>query len=116
MNPLITELQSFFSALSDATRLEIVLFLLNKDEGATVQEISSSLERSQPLISHHLACLRNCGIVKAERRGKFVFYSLNGKEIRDIISIAIKHSKEHSKSILACDIVKEEKLVTRDTV
>lgn len=110
MNPLIDELQSFFSALSDATRLEIVLFLLNKGEGATVQEITNALDKSQSLISHHLACLRNCGIVKAERKGKFVVYSLNGKEIKDIIEIAIRHSKEYSKSILSCEVLNEEKV------
>jgi len=67
--PLISELESFFAALADKTRLQITLFLLSK-EGATVQEISESLGKSQSLISHHLACLRNCGVVRVEKRGK----------------------------------------------
>jgi len=58
VEPLTNELESLFSALADGTRLRIVLFLLDKGE-ATVNEISKSLGKSQSLISHHMACLRN---------------------------------------------------------
>ncbi|ARM77043.1 ArsR/SmtB family transcription factor [Acidianus manzaensis] len=109
MNPLMTELESLFSALSDATRLRIVFLLLSKDEGFTVQEISKSLDKSQSLISHHLACLRNCGIVKVEKKGKFSVYVISDTHVKNIIRSAIEHSKEYSNSILSCEIIKEEK-------
>lgn len=105
--PLILELESFFSALSDGTRLEIALYL--RDHEATVQEIASALGKSQSLISHHLSCLRNCGVVNVEKRGKYSVYSLNGEAVRRIINEAIDHVSRHSKSILSCEIVREEK-------
>ncbi|EHP70194.1 MAG: metalloregulator ArsR/SmtB family transcription factor [Metallosphaera yellowstonensis] len=105
--PLLTELESFFSALADRTRLEIVLLLLRK-EGASVQDMVKELGKSQSLISHHLSCLRNCGIVKMEKRGKFSVYTLNGETVKDIMRTAIDHVGAHSKSILACDVIREE--------
>ncbi|AWR98523.1 ArsR/SmtB family transcription factor [Metallosphaera hakonensis] len=104
--PLIAELESFFSALSDGTRLEITLFL--RDREATVQEIANSLGKSQSLVSHHLSCLRNCGVVKVEKKGKYSVYSINGDGVRKIIDEAINHVSSHSKSILSCEIVKGE--------
>ncbi|AEB95271.1 MULTISPECIES: ArsR/SmtB family transcription factor [Metallosphaera] len=103
--PLILELESLFSALSDYTRLEIVLLLLERE--ASVQEISLSLNKSQSLISHHLACLRNCGVVEVKKRGKNSIYSVTN-DVKAILDQAISHVSKHSKQILACDIVKED--------
>jgi DNA-binding transcriptional ArsR family regulator len=108
MESLIGELESFFVALSDRTRLEIVIYLMQREK-ATVQEISNSLKKSQSLISHHLSCLRNCGIVKVTKSGKFSNYSINGDRVRKIIEEAINHVRDYSKSILSCEVVGEIK-------
>ncbi|WP_338604421.1 metalloregulator ArsR/SmtB family transcription factor [Sulfolobus tengchongensis] len=108
MEPLLTELESLFDALSDRTRLSIVLFLLDKKE-ANIDEISKHLGKSQSLISHHMACLRNCGIVKVRKEGKFSYYSISSEEIIELIRIAMNHVKKYSQSILACDVITEEK-------
>ncbi|BDC17678.1 metalloregulator ArsR/SmtB family transcription factor [Acidianus sp. HS-5] len=105
---LLLELEIFFSTLSDKTRLEIILYLLEKEK-ATVQEISTDLNKSQSLISHHLAYLRNCGIVRVERNGKYSVYSVSDKDVKEILQIAIKHTRNYSESILSCDVMKEEK-------
>ncbi|MCI2414014.1 MAG: metalloregulator ArsR/SmtB family transcription factor [Candidatus Aramenus sp.] len=105
--PLLSELENFFQALSDKTRLEIVLSLLEGEKN--VQELSASLGKSQSLISHHLACLRNCGAVKVRKVGKFVYYSIADDHVKDILSQAIDHVSEYSKSILSCEIVSQEK-------
>lgn len=97
-----------FSSLADRTRLSIVLFLLDKKE-ATVDEISKKLEKSQSLISHHLSCLRNCGVVKVRKEGKFSYYSLSSDEVIELIKIAINHVRNHSQSILSCEVLEEEK-------
>ncbi|BCU68325.1 transcriptional regulator [Sulfolobales archaeon HS-7] len=104
--PLITELKMLFSALADNTRLQIVTYLIDKGE-ATVQQISESIGKSQSLISHHLTCLRNCGVVSVRKNGKYSVYSINGSEIREIVKMSINHVNKYSKSILACDIIKE---------
>ena len=104
---LLLELEIFFSTLSDKTRLEILLYLLEKEK-ATVQQISTDLKKSQSLISHHLAYLRNCGIVKVEKNGKYSIYSVSDEDVKEIIQIALKHVKNYSESILSCEVMKEK--------
>ncbi len=106
---LLLELVTFFSTLSDKTRLEIIFYLLEKGS-ATVQDMSKDLKKSQSLISHHLSYLRGCGIVNVEKKGKYSVYSINGDDIKEIINIVIAHVKKYSQSILSCDIIKEEGL------
>jgi DNA-binding transcriptional ArsR family regulator len=64
----------FFRVLGDPTRLKI-LELLGEDE-RTVGELVSAVGQPQPRVSTHLACLRHCGFVASERRGKEVVYRL----------------------------------------
>lgn len=65
-----------FSLLSDETRLRC-LVLLQKKKELCVCEISQIIESIQPKISRHLALMRNSGLVLDERRGQWVYYSLN---------------------------------------
>lgn len=65
-----------FSLLSDETRLRC-LVLLQKEGELCVCEISHILESIQPKISRHLALMRKSGLVSDERRGQWVYYSLN---------------------------------------
>lgn len=101
-------LESLFSALADRTRLNIVLYLMEKGE-ANVDEISRELGKSQSLISHHISCLRNCGIVKVRKEGKYSFYSISSDEVKSLLKIALNHVKKYSELILSCDIIVEEK-------
>ena len=64
----------FFRVLGDPTRLKI-LQLLSEGE-RTVGELVSAVDQPQPRVSTHLACLRHCGFVSTERRGKEVIYRL----------------------------------------
>jgi ArsR family transcriptional regulator, cadmium/lead-responsive transcriptional repressor len=64
----------FFRVLGDPTRLKI-LELLGEAE-RTVGGLVSATEQTQPRVSTHLACLRHCGFVTTERRGKEVVYRL----------------------------------------
>ena len=68
----------FFRVLGDPTRLKI-LQLLSESE-RTVNELVWAVEQPQPRVSTHLACLRHCGFVSTERRGKGIVYrlALNG--------------------------------------
>lgn len=65
-----------FSLLSDETRLRC-LVLLQKKQELCVCEIGQIIESIQPKISRHLALMRNSGLVSDERRGQWVYYSLN---------------------------------------
>ncbi len=71
-----------FKALADATRLEIVGMLAARAGELCVCEIESHFDLGQPTVSHHLRVLREAGVVSAERRGSWVYYSLRGA-VRD---------------------------------
>ena len=64
----------FFRVLGDPTRLQILELLEKGDR--TVGELVSFTGQPQPRVSTHLACLRHCGFVNTERRGKEMVYSL----------------------------------------
>ena len=66
----------FFKSLSDSTRIDILKLVMAK-ENIFVFELSEQLDLSQPKISRHLALLRNLSILLDERRGQWVYYSLN---------------------------------------
>ena len=68
--------ESFFRALSDATRMRCLLLLL-AEERLCVCEFVHALDVSQPRVSRHLGQLRDLGIVRDERRGQWVHYRLH---------------------------------------
>ncbi len=101
-------LSMFFDALSDPTRIQIVLRLLERGE-MTVQEIAGALGKSLSLVSHHLSCLRNCGIVKHRKEGKHVYYSLKHPHVADIIRLAIAHTTDNREGIWSCEVLTRER-------
>jgi DNA-binding transcriptional ArsR family regulator len=73
----------FFRVLGDPTRLHI-LELLDEQE-RTVSELVEAVMQPQPRVSTHLACLRHCGFVDTERRGKEIVYRLALRGMYEIV-------------------------------
>ena len=67
-------MDKIFEALSSTTRRKILAYL--SEVGLTAGEIASRFEMSKPAISKHLAILENAGLVRGEKRGQFVHYTL----------------------------------------
>jgi ArsR family transcriptional regulator len=67
-------MERFFQALGDATRLR--LLALMTDQEICVCYFVEILDASQPKISRHLAYLRSAGLVEARRDGKWMHYKL----------------------------------------
>jgi ArsR family transcriptional regulator len=63
------------AALADSVRLSIVRQLSACDE-CCVCDLDACGRVSQPTVSHHLRVLREAGVIRAERRGTWVYYSL----------------------------------------
>lgn len=66
---------NFFKALSDPTRLQIILLIAQHKE-LCVCELTAALALSQPKISRHLALLKSAGLLNTRKQGKWVYYSL----------------------------------------
>ena len=69
------ELEQYFKALGDNNRLRILNLLLHGE--LCVCDIQYVLETTQPLVSRHLAYLRNSGLVIDRREGYRIYYRLS---------------------------------------
>lgn len=69
-----------FKALSDETRLRIVHLLAASKKELCCCEITDSLEEPMYNISRHLKVLKNAGLVEDRKEGRWVYYSLPGKQ------------------------------------
>lgn len=69
----------FAKALADETRQKIMKLCCC--EWCSVTEIVEQLNVTQPTVSHHLAILRDNGLVNVRHEGKQTFYSLNQERI-----------------------------------
>jgi len=65
----------FFKAFCNSTRAQIIEFLLSGER--CVCEMTGPLDQSQPLVSHHLALLRDAGLVKMREEGSRTYYSID---------------------------------------
>ncbi len=86
---VFADMVELFKAFSDNTRLRI-LFALSESE-LCVCDISELLGVSQSAVSHQLRVLKSTGLVKFEKRGKQVFYSLDDDHVRRIFRQALEH-------------------------
>ncbi|NCC16834.1 MAG: ArsR family transcriptional regulator [Clostridia bacterium] len=77
-------IQQTLKAIGDPTRREI-LDLLKAGE-KTAGEIGEHFKATGPTISHHLAVLRNAGLIMDEKKGKYIFYELNMTVFEEILS------------------------------
>jgi len=71
----IIEFVPFFKAFCNSTRAQIIEFLLSGER--CVCEMTGPLDQSQPLVSHHLALLRDAGLVKMRDEGTRTYYSID---------------------------------------
>lgn len=67
---------TLFRALSDELRLAAMLLIRDQQE-LCVCELTEAFAVSQPKVSRHLAILRETALVATERRGQWVYYSVN---------------------------------------
>jgi DNA-binding transcriptional ArsR family regulator len=63
-----------FKALADENRLAIILLLSERDR--TVRELTEATGLAQTLVSHHLAPLRELGLVTVTPKGRSNIYAL----------------------------------------
>jgi ArsR family transcriptional regulator, arsenate/arsenite/antimonite-responsive transcriptional repressor len=92
------DLVRLFAALADPTRLRLLNLMDGRE--VCVCYFVEILKQGQPKISRHLAYLRNAGIVRARREGKWMHYSIERPEdaraasILDATLMSLKADKE----------------------
>ncbi len=86
------ELSEMFRLMGDPSRLKIIVACLA--EPTSVSDVAARTRLSPSLVSHHLRLLRAARILRAERRGKQVFYAAADEHVRCTISDMVAHVRE----------------------
>jgi len=90
----------FFRGFSDPSRLKILESLRAGE--LTVGAIVEKTGLSQSNVSNHLSCLRDCGLVTAEQRGKFVVYSLSDSRVNELLTVAEMLLADVARGVYEC--------------
>jgi ArsR family transcriptional regulator len=70
------EIADVLKALADPTRVQIILCLRAATEPVCVCDFTATFDLSQPTISHHMAKLRDAGLVEATKQGIWSYYRI----------------------------------------
>jgi ArsR family transcriptional regulator, arsenate/arsenite/antimonite-responsive transcriptional repressor len=84
-SPRLERAAGLFHALADPTRLAIVERL--RDGERCVCDLTDALETGQSRLSFHLKTLKDAGILRDRRQGRWVYYALNGDAMDEIIGL-----------------------------
>ena len=76
-------LQETMKALSDPTRREILQMLRSGSKSAG--EISEKFDITAAAISRHLSVLKDADLIRDQRDGKFIIYTLNTSVLEDVL-------------------------------
>jgi DNA-binding transcriptional ArsR family regulator len=79
--------QQVFKALSDPTRRAILGLL--KDGSLSAGEIAEHFEITKGSLSHHFNVLKAADLVRSERRGQSIVYSLNTTVFQDVAAMML---------------------------
>ena len=88
----VEEITQFYKLLGDPTRLKICLALTKIS--LCVCDLSMLLEMTDSAISHQLRLLKQAHILKSEKKGKMVYYSLADHHVYEIVMITKAHLEE----------------------
>jgi ArsR family transcriptional regulator len=75
-----------FKALADFNRLKIVKLL--KEGELCACELTIALSSSQSTVSHHLSVLKNAGLIKERKEGKWSYFRLSEGAVIEILKQA----------------------------
>lgn len=92
---IMSDLSKTLAALSDETRRRILTLLRAGSKSAG--DIAAEFSLSKPTISHHLKVLDEAGLVRSERRGTSIVYTLQSNVIEDLAQAVLDLSAESSR-------------------
>lgn len=91
-----------FKALAHPIRIKIVIMLMKQP--LCVCKLNENIEFSQSNLSQHLKILKDAGILKSEKQGLKIIYSVKDEEVKNFLIVAqkiIKNQVETMSNILS---------------
>ena len=92
------DLANLYKMFSDNTRIQILWAL--SCNSMCVCDLAVLMGMTKSAISHHLKSLRLSNLVKYDKQGKIVFYSLVDDHVKDIFEKGFEHIKEMNFRLL----------------
>ena len=89
-----------FRGFSDPSRLAILNALRKGPHNVT--QIVNTTGLSQPNVSNHLGCLRDCGLVSRQQKGRHVLYSLSDERVAALLDQAEALLADVARGVYEC--------------
>lgn len=89
-----------FRGFADPTRLSILESL--RDGEHTVSDLVQTTGFTQPNVSNHLSCLRDCGLVTVRQQGRFAYYSLSDHRVAKLLLLADELLADVARGVYEC--------------
>ena len=86
---ILYDLADLFKVFSDTTRIKILFALMEDD--LCVADIAEAINASQSAVSHQLRILKQARLVKFQREGKNVIYSLSDDHVHTMLDQGMTH-------------------------
>jgi DNA-binding transcriptional ArsR family regulator len=100
-------LADLFQVLASPIRLGVVRLLLNRER--YVGDLIAEMGIAQPRLSNHLACLRNCGLVRTRRQGNFVYYAIADPRVVEIVQMGAALAESNAQELAHCEVLEQER-------
>lgn len=84
---------ALFSVLANPLRLRL-LVALSREGPLSAGALQRRLRAEQSAVSHQLATLRQARLVRGERQGRHIIYSLLDAHVAHVVEDAIQHASE----------------------
>lgn len=105
---------TIFRALGDELRLAALL-LIRDQAKLCVCELTEAFAVSQPKVSRHLAILRDIGLVETERRGQWIYYSLNPQLPAWVLQV-LDETAQNNGALIEAPLAQLQAMAERPTV
>lgn len=89
-----------FRGFADPSRLAILQLL--RDGERTVTDLVRATGLTQPNVSNHLSCLRDCGLVTLRQQGRFSYYSLSDDRVASLLLLADELLADVARGVYEC--------------
>ena len=89
-----------FRGFADPTRLALLEALREGEQ--TVSDLVETTGFSQPNVSNHLSCLRDCGLVAVRQQGRFSYYSLSDDRVAHLLHLADELLADVARGVYEC--------------
>jgi ArsR family transcriptional regulator len=83
--PEAEQLAALLKAIADPTRIQLISYInASNNAEACVCNLTEPLALTQPTVSHHLKVLTDAGLIEREKRGTWVWYTVNQERWQQI--------------------------------